>query len=66
MVVKGPKDGEMRFMLLQESVWNNGDRLSRVLEHVIAHESRLVRLEGGLEVISQKLESRTNGMMKDP
>jgi len=46
---------ELRFMLLQESVWNNGDKVNRILEHVIAHEAQLMRLVHLLETIMQRL-----------
>jgi hypothetical protein len=42
-------DEDMRLRLLQEAVWNNGDKLSRILEHAIAYEAQLVRLARKIE-----------------
>ncbi len=53
---KSPEnEKELRFMLLQESVWNNGDKLSRVLEHVISHEASIARLTHLVEMIMNRL-----------
>lgn len=55
MARRDGNDLEMRFKLLQEAVWNNGDKLSRILEHVIAHEVHLLKLLHIVETASQKL-----------
>ncbi len=54
-------DLEMRFMLLQESVWNNGDKLSRILEHVISQEAQLLKLVHVIEMAMQRLGLLMNG-----
>lgn len=56
-----PEEDEMRFMLLQETLWNNGDVMNRVLEHVIAQESYLLRLLRLTERVAQRLEILNNG-----
>jgi len=44
-------DEDMRLRLLQEAVWNNGDKLSRILEHAIAYEAQLIRVARRIEQI---------------
>jgi hypothetical protein len=61
MASAAPEEDEMRFMLLQEALWNNGDVLNRVLEHVIAQESYLLRLLRLTERIAQRFELLNNG-----
>lgn len=52
---------EMKFMLLQESIWNNGEMINRVLEHVIAHETYLLKLMRQVELIAQRFGMLSNG-----
>ena len=46
---------EMRFKLLQEAVWSNGDKLNVVLEHVESLERELTRLIYLLKGYTQRL-----------
>ena len=61
MAIGAHDEDEMRFMLLQEALWNNGDLLNRVLEHVIAQESYLLRLLRLTERVAQRLDILNNG-----
>ncbi|MEW5859031.1 MAG: hypothetical protein AB1861_16870 [Cyanobacteriota bacterium] len=53
-----PSDQEMRLRLLQEAVWNNGDKLTRILEHTIAYEAQLIRLARRIEQILNQTNER--------
>ena len=55
------KDKEMRFLLLQESVWNNGDKITNALEHLIAQDAQLLRLVDLLQSLLQRLGVLSNG-----
>lgn len=54
MAANEPKSLDMQLLLLQEAVWNNGDALKRILEHVIALESHLVKLSRRIEALLQR------------
>ena len=58
-------DSDMRLLLLQEAVWNNGDKLSRILEHAIAQEAQLIRLTHRLEQLLFQRDQQASSSTKN-
>ena len=48
---------DMRYKLMQESVWSIDDRLNQILEHVISHEAELLSVRRWLDQFRQQVFS---------